>query len=571
MEGIGAQGGATPIEDWSDSLDLQRLQASYGTPLYVFNRERLRQNFSRFADLARGPTMVLYPVKANPSIPILREIARLGGGADCASEHEVQLARTCGIETSGITYNTPAPSYELAQKLLCEGATVVVDSTEMLSELPGQIDREQVRGRILIRVSPEVDIEYLGSPHGQELLAHGSSSNKFGIPSESIVEQLKSFPLPVSGLHFHVGTQMDNVDTFVKAAGLLHHLTDEINAETAHELNVINLGGGLGIPFTDGESFPSIPEYADTLGKVLRSQMHYMFEPGHALIGDAIGLLIGINIIKEMRGRRWAIVDAGTDQLAKITLSGWRHQIVDRDHRPLKNEGPDALGGPLCFAGDTLLQSTVLDGMNRGDPLFVKHCGAYCFALSSHFNGLHSPPLLTIDGNGDEFLTNSAEEEWYDQTYLSYNWHMDGAPWPETEPIDIERAMALSSDYLQVASAGDSYRITSAERTGERSFKFKMFVGSSVDFVSMPYALRTSGDALIIATMMLLGKESKDVNVWGTRLAMWAGDIIKPNREIECLVSLSPIVEREPGSSSTLLAQFDLDGGKFSGLVRVVV
>jgi len=181
----------------------------------------------------------------------------------------------------------------------------------------------------------------------QKHTAHGSLYSQFGLPSEDIIPFLTSTTLPFSGLHIHVGTQMDNVEIFQESLDILHELCDLIHAFTDHRIFDLNLGGGLGIQSHREESFPSISMLASALRSRLRPEYTYKMEPGNALFGDASVLLTQVITRKSTRGKGWAIVDLGTDQLLKVTLAGFAQEVLRPDGTALPQAGPDSIAGPL--------------------------------------------------------------------------------------------------------------------------------------------------------------------------------------------------------------------------------
>jgi diaminopimelate decarboxylase len=280
-----------------------------------------------FINLTGSAGCVAYPVKANPSLDVLRKLATLGCSADCASPHEVQMSLAAGFPIKKIVYNSPVPSRSLAVRLLKQSATVVVDSESILADIEGKLCPSDCKGNILLRINPNVPVEYLHETDWQEMTAHASTMSKFGIPSENIVSVILASTLPIAGLHMHIGTQMDNMKAFVSALDFMHGLVDEIEAATVNRMDILDIGGGLGIHFLPGDEFPTLTDYAATLKSRFRKNRTYVVEPGHAIVGTAVGLLSCVQEIKTLRSRRWAILDVGTDQLIKVTLLSWRHQI----------------------------------------------------------------------------------------------------------------------------------------------------------------------------------------------------------------------------------------------------
>lgn len=559
------------MERWSSSLDMQSLVARFGSPLYITHLGQLRSNLDALVGLVGASHRVAYPVKANPSLVILRELAALGCSADCSTPHEVTLALSAGFPVQRLVYNSSAPDRGLMAALLASGATVVADSRGILEDLGRQDGRDSWRGRLLVRVSPQQPVEYLHHVSWEDMVSHASTGSKFGIPSEDLTAILAACDLPIAGLHLHVGTQMDRLQAFLNALQLLHDLHDSISSSTRHRLTTLNLGGGLGIDFQDGQSFPSLTDYVAGLRSQLRAGIDYMVEPGHALVGNAVALLAQILEIKEMRGCRWAILNVGSDQLIKVTLLSWHHQILDRSHRILPTDGPDAIGGPLCFAGDVLLPSTRLEGQRPGDPLLIQHVGAYCFAVSNHFNGHLGPAHVTVEESGEIQPAYQREDDFADHAILGQI--SLGSPAPSFSPrqLDLGAVEKLSSAYLREGAAADTYRFLEVRQIAPRTLEFKVEISSPLGAVSVPMAVRVAADATIITTLHLAGKPSKDVSVWGTRSYLQSDTILRTRRPLTFTIHVTPEQRLAGVRHATHLAHWEIERGRFRGCFRLTL
>jgi diaminopimelate decarboxylase len=218
---------------------------------------------------------VRYPVKANPSTLRLEAIAGWGGAADCASRPEVHAALAAGIPMDRISYESPAPNVDYAVWLLRRGATVVVDSQEILAAIEQGMQDGAMKGRLFVRVNSGQLPGYLEKGEHQHYTAHGDARSQFGIPSEDLVQALAATQIPVTGLHVHVGTMMDNLEAFVDGLEFLHALADRIHATTLHRPNSINLGGGLGLPHDRTQSHPTIRALGLALKGHLRAGFCY--------------------------------------------------------------------------------------------------------------------------------------------------------------------------------------------------------------------------------------------------------------------------------------------------------
>jgi diaminopimelate decarboxylase len=555
------------MEKWSEQLDFNAIGEQYGTPLYLFSTGQLRSNFASYVRLVRQPRNIAYPVKANPSFEVLRQLHRLGGSVDCASASEVRLAQLSGFTPDRIFFNSPAATVDEVLRLLAEGMTVVVDSREMMEPLYEALADRPLPGSMLLRVSPTIPLEYAHAEDWQAVTAHGSAGSKFGIPAEEVVDLLSRYPLPVRGLHIHIGTQMDNTDNFVRIIGYLHELKAEIEARTMTRLDTLNLGGGLGIDFTGGDEYPTLDRFREALAAHLLPDVRYMVEPGHSLIGNTMGILTRVTAKKRMRDKSWGIVDVGSDQLIKVTLLKWPHRILTADHQPLPFEGGDALGGPLCFSGDTLLHETSLNDVEAGDHLFIQHCGAYTFSISNHFNGRLYSGMVRVDDDGSLVRCNERQSLMETPMVTTHVWDNDADARAVPEEIPLEAARRLNSNYLQEQARDDRYDISAVRRLAENKYEVTLDARAAVDFVSMPYGIRLAGDATIISIMHRFAKKEKDISIWADHLQLNCPTVIAPNRELKVVVSFSETYSRGP--KHQVLARFSLADGAFTGMFRL--
>lgn len=556
------------LETWSRSLDFHKLADTFGTPTYVFFEPRMRQHVNAYTQLVGEASRILYPVKTNPSMAVLRRLAQWGCGLDCASRDEVELALLAGVPADRISYNTPAPDFGLIRNLLRMGATVVVDSEDLLRRMDAKIPASHVTGAIFIRCNLDAGGQYLQHFQWEDMVHHGASTSKFGIPAESVSALLTKIKLPVTGLHVHVGTMMDNLQTFENSLAILHKLVDTILATSAHVISKLNLGGGLGIGFLPGQSFPSIASLAEHLEPLKRPNITYFAEPGQSLVGDAMGLLTKVVALKHMRGRRWAIIDVGSDQLMKITTVSWHHQILNQRGKALAVEGPDAVGGPLCFAGDTILPATDLSEVVEGEVLFIQHAGAYLEAIANRFNGRRSVGMVVISDEGEQQITR-AEDPFFSPPIQTYDWSETSPKYTVPKALAATELVALRSNYFLEHALNDDYDILEMNQISDSVFSFHVNLRASVDFVSVPYAMRIAADAAIIAVLKYVGKEIKDVSVWSSKGTYQYREPIKPANHIAGTIHFSPKASAIAGSK--LISAINLDGNRFSMVSEIII
>ena len=565
------------LESWSRTLPLRDLLAEHGSNVWIISEAQLRANLAAWTRLAGSAARILYPVKANPSPAILEILASAGASAECASPAEILLARLAGFTDDRIAYNSPAADLATAWKLLAAGGTVVADSCEFLAALEEHAAAADAagqplpHGRLLVRVNPSIDIRYRKAESWSELTSHAKKSGKFGIPSEEVVDAVSRLVhLEVDGLHAHVGTQMDHVEPFVLLARHLAQLARAIAARTGVLPTVLDLGGGLGIPFAAKDRFPSIDALGDALLPALDPRFEHWFEPGHALVGDAVALLGSIVAVKSVRGTRWTIADVGTDQLAKITPLSWHHPVLGPDGEALATEGHDSLGGPLCFSGDTLLPATDTSRLAVGDPILVQHTGAYCASLASTFNGRRAGGALLLRADGSIVRTSPRAGGLDEPLARGYEWGSATGSRAAKESIAIDALMPLSSKVLREDLCEERFTYLAARSEGTHAYEFDFAVASPVGFVSMPLAIRLAGDAAIVSTLRMLGYATKAFPVWGTSLDLRMGAQIPTDRPVTVRIELSHAARRDAANSRRLAVRFTIGGEAATGSFEIM-
>ncbi len=528
----------------------ESLVGSYGSPLYIFRKELYAANFEAYAEFTDNNWGVAFPVKANPMLEVLAYHAQLGGSADCASKLEYKLAKLAGFENGSIIYNSPQPEISLCKQLLAAGATVVIDSVHMFDALADEA--ENVIGRVFIRIHPELDVSYTHKKAYQSLTNHAASNSKFGIlPGDLFSRILPGNKLPISGLHLHIGTQMDNLESFANAMEYLHDLAETINRYPNCNIKFIDIGGGLGIKFRQTEQMPSIYQFVDLLKPLKKKEYEYLVEPGHSLVGNTMELATTLTDVKNMGGKRWAICDVGTNQLAKITLLNWPHEIESK-YGVLADKGPDAVGGPLCFNGDTMLHQTDLGSLRQGDVLSIKNVGAYCYSLSNYFNGKTIAGAVSISADGVATQFMRADTLLNNPTVLGYTWPMQEWQQPKAETIAPERFLPLSSVYLHQQITEDAYQIEEVKRLSENLYEFTVALSAVVDFVSGPFLLRTAGDCIIVAVLHASGESEKRKSVLGDNMLLKISENMKSNTRHKFWISLSGTIERKNGQQQRI-------------------
>lgn len=443
------------METWSKKIDFTNIGRRFGTPLYIFNTLQLEKNFNDYLSFVEYPQNICYPIKANPSFAVLQEIANLNGGADCANLSEVRLAEYAGITSDKIIYNCPCPELTVAIDIINKGGKVVIDSTNFYQQLSQYFHKKIIKGHFFVRVNPTIIFDYQSKRAIHKLAAHSAQTSKFGIPETELLQILKTNHLPITGLHLHVGSRMDNIDSFKKCLKYLHQIANKIHKNTKHTIRYINIGGGLGVSFSPQDIYPTINALVSQLIPLKKLQFQYMVEPGNSLVGNTMGLLTKVEVLKKIRSKLWAIINVGSDQLINGVFLGPERQILNQQHKPLAMTGKDSVGGPLCFGGDVLLKATQLKHIQENDYLFIQHCGSYCYALSNHFNSRHYTGMIQINADQSINHCNIPEDEYLDANYATF--------YPNTQSASTSSRLLLDNKY---------HFLVRAEKINDSEFMF---------------------------------------------------------------------------------------------------
>jgi diaminopimelate decarboxylase len=359
--------------------DAIELAAEFGTPAYVYAEDDMRARARSFTEAFRARTEhfeIVYASKAFPCTAAYRLFAEEGLSADVASGGELHLALAAGMDPKHLYMhgNNKSPA-ELDYAIESGLGHIVVDSFDEIERLRG-------RGqRVLLRVTPGIE------PTTHEFIQTGQVDSKFGFQMNEVeraVAACADAGLKLRGLHAHIGSQILDVDVFEKLGELLSGIGD---------WPLLNLGGGLGIAYTAGDSPPSIEEYADALLRHAPEDVTVLCEPGRALVGNAGVTLYTVGTIKRIPGvRTYVSVDGGMSDNLRPMLYGARYEaeIADR----FGGGEVCTIAGMHCESGDVLVRDVELNDPRVGDVLVIPATGAYSHAMANNYNAVPRPPVI---------------------------------------------------------------------------------------------------------------------------------------------------------------------------------
>jgi len=379
----------------AESVDLQQLAESYGTPCYVYSRATIERHYRAFDDALAGHAhLICYAVKANSNLAVLNLMARLGAGFDIVSGGELERVVAAGGDPSKVLFSGVGKRADEIQRALELGIRCFnVESEAELERLNRAAGEMGCRAPVSLRVNPDVD------PGTHPYISTGLKENKFGIEIERAVEVYRRAVgmehIEVSGIDCHIGSQITETRPFIDALDRVLALVDRL-AEEGITLHHLDIGGGLGICYRD-ENPPLPEEYATPLRERMAGRnLELVLEPGRAIVGNAGVLLTRVEYLKHSEHKDFAIVDAAMNDLMRPTLYGAWQAIDPVVVREGEGRNYDIVG-PICETGDFLGKGRQLT-IEEGDLLAVRSAGAYGFTMSSNYNTRPRAAEVMVDG-----------------------------------------------------------------------------------------------------------------------------------------------------------------------------
>ena len=376
---------------------LPEVATRVGTPVFCYNADAIRARY-RVLDgaLAEIPHRICFAVKANSNLAVLRILQELGAGADIVSLGEMRRALTAGFTPDRIVFSGVGKTADEITAAVAAGiGHLNVESREEL-ELVGQVAAaEQKRVHVGIRVNPDVTTDT------HPYISTGKSGIKFGLPTDQVVpaaEYVLRHPLlELTSLAMHLGSQIVDVEPFLQGITRLMELLDRLRSIGVSSLQVLDIGGGLGIRYAEERALDPGEFAGAVIPRLTASGMMVYLEPGRFLVGSAGVLLTRVLYRKHSGGKGFIIVDAGMNDLVRPSHYQAYHEIVELEERGRPASRADVVG-PVCETGDFLALDRMLPGVEAGDALAVLGSGAYGFVMASNYNSRPRPPEVIVDG-----------------------------------------------------------------------------------------------------------------------------------------------------------------------------
>lgn len=392
-----------------EDVSLKELAEEFGTPIYVYSKQQIVENFRAFeAPLAGTDHVICYALKANANLSLLKLLLQEGAGADVVSGGELHLALQAGFPPEKITFaGVGKREDEIEHAIRRNIFSLNAESPQELQLISLVALRLQTTARVALRINPDID------PQSHPYITTGLKQNKFGISSEEALRVFQfaaSLPgIQIIGVHTHIGSQITKVEPFLETARFLAGLVTKLR-EAGINLQHIDFGGGFGVQYANAlrhEALPVEPENAPPpkLGQFVETVLPVLketgctlwFEPGRAIVADAGVLLTKVLYTKENGAKKFVVVDAGMNDLLRPSLYNAYHQIVPLKIETYEHDRVDVVG-PICETGDFLARDRMLSKVKRNDYLSILTTGAYGFSSTSNYNARPRPAEILVNG-----------------------------------------------------------------------------------------------------------------------------------------------------------------------------
>ena len=414
---------------YCEDVDLARVATEFGTPTYVYSAGTILDHYTRLdAALAPLDHLICYAVKANSNRAILNLLVGAGAGFDIVSGGELFRVLSAGGDPAKCTFAGVGKSRDEIEYALEQGVySFNVESEAELEAIERVARAKKMRAPIALRVNPDVD------PHTHQYISTGSQENKFGIALNQVravyERAARMSNIEIVGVQMHIGSQITEAKPFASAIEKVAPLVSDLKSK--YGIKFFSIGGGMGIIYRralksgsgkwwhdhGGEpSAFSVGDYAEAIVPPLRDLgIRTLVEPGRFLIGNAGVLLTRVRYIKQAGGKKFAIVDAGMNDLIRPALYQSYHEIVPVKQPKTESERKISkidIVGPVCESGDFFALGREMPEVHEGDLLAIMSAGAYGFVMASNYNSRPLPAEALV--RGDKFALIRKRQTWDD-------------------------------------------------------------------------------------------------------------------------------------------------------------
>ena len=376
-----------------EDVNLQKLAKKFDTPLYCYSYEKLKKNIINFKlHFRKINPLICFAIKSNSNLSIIKEIKKLGLGADVVSKGELAQALKAGINPKQIVFSGVGKSHS-ELKYAIEKKILLINS-ESKSEVFEIEKIAKLKKKIVnigIRLNPNTDAKTLSK------ISTGKKGDKFGVNEKIFIELVnyikKSKYINLKCLSVHIGSQIFENKPYEKMLKVINRIISKIK----YEFEYIDLGGGMGIPYQNEKKVFNYNNYQKSIIKYLgKYNSKIIFEPGRSIVGNAGILVSKIIYIKESQSKNFIILDAGMNDLMRPALYGAKHKIIPVNKKNKSSNKIYEFVGPICESTDKFLSVKKFQKLNENELIIICDVGAYGSSLSSNYNLRSKPAEILI-------------------------------------------------------------------------------------------------------------------------------------------------------------------------------
>jgi diaminopimelate decarboxylase len=380
-----------------ENISALSLTKKYETPFYCYSLSQLKNNFYNFNNAFRSiKPLICFSVKSNSNMTLLKELKKIGSGADVVSAGELLKATKVGINSKKIVFSGVGKTEAEIKLAIKKGVLLINMESESEANLINKISKKMNKITMVgIRLNPDIT----GKTHKK--ISTGGRHDKFGLSYKDClifckkIKNLKN--LRLVGISVHIGSQITNVKPFKEVLKII----DKIIFQSKINFKFIDLGGGMGISYTNKEKKLDIKEYARLVSKFIKNKKtQIIFEPGRFIVGNTSILISKVIYIKKSSNKNFIILDAGMNDLMRPALYDAQHQIIPIKKNNSKISGSVEFVGPICESSDKFLNQKGFSKIKEGDYVAITDVGAYGMSLTSNYNT--RPIIAEILVNGSK-------------------------------------------------------------------------------------------------------------------------------------------------------------------------
>ena len=359
------------------------LVKKYKTPFYCYSLAQLKNNFNSFKNVFKSTKpLICFSVKSNANINLLKELKKMGSGADIVSAGELLKVTKAGINVKKIVFSGVGKTEDEIKLAIKKGVLLINMESESEANLINKISKKMSKKTSVgIRLNPNI----IGKTHRK--ISTGGKHDKFGLNYNDCINLCKKINnfknLKLEGLSVHIGSQITTVRPFQQVLSVIN----KIISKTKINFKFIDLGGGMGITYSNGEKKLNLHKYAKLVNQFVKNKKtQIIFEPGRFIAGNTSVLISKVIYIKKSNNKNFIILDAGMNDLMRPALYDAYHKII-----PLKKNNKQILKnvvfvGPICESSDKFLNQKKFSKINEGDYVAITDVGAYGMSLASNYN-----------------------------------------------------------------------------------------------------------------------------------------------------------------------------------------